>query len=143
MLVVNNQCRVTTFFSASPLRLCDSVQFVLAALTERVPTNPRSPAPAPAPAPAPRLPVLLLGRQQEHHADGHQDVPQRVRVVVVFLRLGENEQTHPDQGAQYPGDQVEDPALPRRWVTLTPPHPSVHLWKKQEVVSANLTTYVR
>lgn len=136
MIVVlcNNQCLVAFL---SPARLCNSVEFVLAALTERVPTNPWSPAPAPVPAPAPapapalRLPFLLFGRQQEHNAGGHQDVPQWVCVVVVALRLGKNVQAYPDQGAECAGNQVEHPAFPRRRVTMSPPHPSVHLSTKQ------------
>ena len=85
-------------FTESPDLLCDSVELVLAALTECVSTNPRSPAPAPtaASATAQHLPVLLLRWQQEHHAGGHQDVPQRVRVVVVVFCLGKNVQTYPD-----------------------------------------------
>lgn len=110
--------------------LCDGVQLVLAALTECISANPGSPAPppvpAPASAPAQRLPVLLLRRQQEHHADGHQDVPQRVGVVVVVLRLGKYVQTHPDEGADRPGEQEEDPALPGRRVTTSATDPSVH-----------------
>lgn len=100
------------FLTAPLFRLCDSVEFVLAALTQCVPTNPGSPVPHPAPAPAKGLLVPLLGWQQEHHTAGHQDVPQRVRVVVVVLRLSKNVQAHPDQGAEGAGDQEEDPAFP-------------------------------
>lgn len=95
-----------------PSRSCDSVEILLVALTESVPTNPGAPAPAPSSAPAQHLPVLLLWGQQEHHAAGHQDVPQRVCVVVVVLGLSENVQTYPNEGAERPGDQEEDPALP-------------------------------
>lgn len=100
-------------FIATPrFFLRDSVEFVSAALAQRVATNPRPPAPAPAPAPAQRLPFLLLGWKQEHHAGGHQDVPQRVSVEVVVLCLGKNVQAHPDQGTQRPGDEEEGPAFP-------------------------------
>lgn len=82
--------------------LCDSIEFLLAAVAERITTNPGSPAPSPGPSPASgpaqRLLLLLLlpGWQQEHHAAGHQDVPQRVYVVVVVLRLSKHVQTHTD-----------------------------------------------
>lgn len=119
----------------SPFPLRDGVEFVLAALTESVSTHTGSPAqaPLPAPAPAPRLPVLLflLGRQQEHHAAGHQGVPQRVDVVVVVLRLSQNVQAHADESTERPGQQVEDPALPRGRVTVTTAYTSVHLSTKQ------------
>lgn len=112
-----------------PPLLRDRVEFVFAALAERVSTNPRPPAPPPAEAPAPaqRLPVLLPRRQQEDHAAGHQDVPQRVRVVVVALRLGEDVQAHSDEGAQRSGQEVEDPALPGGWVAVSPADAPVHL----------------
>lgn len=93
-------------------RLRDSAELVLAALAERVPTDPGSPAPAPASTPSYSLPVLLLGGQQEDHAAGHQDVPQRVGVVVVVLGPGEDVQADPNQGAGGAGDQVKHPAFP-------------------------------
>lgn len=125
-------------FIATPrFFLCNSVEFVSAALAQRVATNSRSPAPAPAPAPAQRLPFLLLGWKQEHHAGGHQDVPQRVRVEVVVLCLGKNIQAHPDQGTHRPGDEEQGPAFPRRWVAVPPPHPSIHLSAHKQRILIN------
>lgn len=117
--------------TVTPPLLCDRIEFLFAALTERVSTNPRSPAPPPAPAealaPAQGLPVLLLRRQQKDHAAGHQDVPQRVRVVVVALRLCEDVQAHADEGTESSRDQIEDPTLPGGWVAVSPADPPVHL----------------
>lgn len=99
---------VIGFCTTPPVPLCDSVEFILAAVAECVSTDAGCPAPAPRPVPtlgpAERLPVLLPWRQQEHHTGGHQDVPQWMCVVVVVLGLGENVQTHPDQGTECPRD---------------------------------------
>lgn len=108
-------------------QLGDRVELLLVVFTQRVSTQPRPPAPAPASAPAQLLCVLLLGGQQEHHAAGHQDVPHRVDVVVVVLRLGENVQANPDEGAERSGGQEEDPALPGGRVAVSAPDPPVHL----------------
>lgn len=89
--------------------------------------------PAEASAPPQRLSLLLLRRQQEHHAAGHQDVPQRVRVVVVVLRLSKNVQAHPHQGAAQSGDEVKGPALPGGWVAVSAADASVHLRMEQKL----------
>lgn len=106
--------------------LGDGVEFLLVVVfAERVSTEPRSPAPASTPAQL--LCVLLLRGQQEHHAAGHQDVPQRVGVVVVVLSLGENVQANSDEGTERSGDQEEDPALPGGRVAVSATDPPVHL----------------
>lgn len=99
-----------SFCAPSLLHLGDSAELILAALAERVAADLGPPAPAPAPSES--LPVLLLGGQQEHHAGGHQDVPQRVGVVVVVFGPGEDVQADPSQGADSAGEQVKDPAFP-------------------------------
>lgn len=132
--------------SASLAQLSDSVEFLLPAVTETVPTDPGSPAPSPAPAPAPapdpaqRLHVLLLRWQQEHHAGGHQDVPQGVRVIVVFLCLSKNVQAYPNQCTDYSGYQEEDPAFPRRRVAMSLLHSSVDLQTNGYCIQTNLSS---
>lgn len=127
------------YITGGPALLCDCVELILLVLTERIPTDPRPPAPAEAPAPAQLLHKLLLGGQQEDHAAGHQDVPDGVCVVVVVLRLGENVQAHPDEGAERSGEQEEDPAPPGRGVAVSAADPSVHLETPQSFRAAWVT----
>ena len=110
-------------------QLCNGVQFVFAALAECVSTNPRPPAPGPAEAlcPAWFLPVFFFGRQQKNHAACHQDVPQRVCVIVVVLCLRKDEHTDCDESAEGAGEQEEHPATPRGRVAVMTLHAAIHL----------------